>query len=1538
MFSGNVRRIATVVTAEDQATSTLADASSAGDETADSFEGTERSALSMKKAFAASAAVTGTLVATLGQLVRTHGETEQTFSRMQAVAGATDEEMGQIEETAARVGRELPVSMGQAAEAMEQLSFAGFDAEESMAAAEGVANIATASIMDMGESAQVTAQLLNAFDLEAENVNQVTSSLAGTFSSSALNLQELADGMQRVAPVANTVGVEVREAAAAVGVLADQGMSGRRAAGGLREVLQRITDEGDAGDTLREINLEVDDLIDNEGELRNLNEVFGTLSEGFEEAEGQAERLRLATELAGRRGARALLPLLDNTEELESKIADNMRTEIQGAIGDMHQLEESELSDISTLMGLDEDIDPTEFGPMELVEQMEALRDEGESQEDVQRRLTTAFDISEQAAEALVNDLDNAETSNEELAEAIGGSVTASEIAQSQMSTTAGAIEFLTSSYEAMTFAIFDGAGPAIEWASMRMAEFVNLLASNDDALRRFGQLLIVLTGVFGTLTAAIGAKMVAMSSFGAVLGGATASVLGTVGSLTSLSGIMGALSSAAIPAVGASLLALAKPIAIIVAVVGVLYGTFRVLQEFWEQDFMGLQSNVQDIASVFQSAFGGMVTAAEHLLPPLLTVGRVVATVLGGAIAVVVAGLVGVISELVRAGDAVWTVIDAIVPFGAIADEASVAVSLLQDGFEAMQPHLSTFAGLMGTVWDVVSPVVRVLGGLAVGLGVVTAAFIGLVNPVTLAVGAIIGAVMVLGGLWDVLTGIFDAANWRELASGAMSAIVDGFSAFIDAPVEAIWGLAASIMSLLPGSDADEGPLSGLTDAALAIPRTLAEGILSLASYPADMLRHALELMLDVHPLGDVFRMGAELIGEAASGISSRAQDVVRAVRDIFGSPRDLIDPRNWLRAGVTVITAVGEGFLDGRSAVISALDDVIPLPLDILELDTWMEAGGNVMSALGDGISSAASAPVDAISDVASSVRDRLPFSDAAAGPLSTLTDAGPEIPSAIASGITDLTDAPVSALESVLSTLVDLHPLGEFFEQGAGLMLEAAEGIRSRAEEVFRSIRDIFGSPRDLLDPSNWLQAGEVVLGAVADGMLAVQSRIIGVLDEVVPLPLDVLDVSEYVESGEALISAVTDGIEDMASAPVDAVASIASDVRDRLPFSDARTGPLSTLSDAGRAIPSVLADGVRGAARAPINAVSDIAGRITDVLPPGSTVVSSLSSLGRDAMGRLADGIRGAVSVVSNAAGRAADALISAISGALDTISGMTDRASEIGSSIGGALSDGISEAGDRVTSTASDIAGTVGDTMQSGSEAMGDMASSGRSVATTFSEGMSDATSSVTGSASDMASSTRDYMPYSDARQGPLSDITESGRALLSTFGEGVSEEQDAVVSALSGSLSTVREHLPFSDAHEGPLADLSDSGRALVQTVAGGVAESGGAVASAFTESVDVPVDELGERFPGFGGEGSAAPAVAGTTADQPVGSGEGDTTVDEGNTFDIDVNMELNVDVDNIRDTDDLQVEIRRMADELSSEALKDLERRIKQELGFNA
>ena len=84
-----------------------------------------------------------------------------------------------------------------------------------------------------------------------------------------------------------------------------------------------------------------------------------------------------------------------------------------------------------------------------------------------------------------------------------------------------------------------------------------------------------------------------------------------------------------------------------------------------------------------------------------------------------------------------------------------------------------------------------------------------------------------------------------------------------------------------------------------------------------------------------------------------------------------------------------------------------------------------------------------------------------------------------------------------------------------------------------------------------------------------------------------------ISGVGDAGKAIVSDFASGISDAAGQAADAVDGVVSSVRDKLPGSDAREGPLDDLSKTGPAIPRMLADGIHSDMRRVQNASSRLA---------------------------------------------------------------------------------------------------------------------------------------------------------------------------------------------------------------------------------------------------------------------------------------------------------------------------------------------------------
>ena len=90
--------------------------------------------------------------------------------------------------------------------------------------------------------------------------------------------------------------------------------------------------------------------------------------------------------------------------------------------------------------------------------------------------------------------------------------------------------------------------------------------------------------------------------------------------------------------------------------------------------------------------------------------------------------------------------------------------------------------------------------------------------------------------------------------------------------------------------------------------------------------------------------------------------------------------------------------------------------------------------------------------------------------------------------------------------------------------------------------------------------------------------------------------------FKESGKKILTTFTEGIKSAISAPVDAIKGGLQKIRNMLPFSDAKTGPLSTLTLSGHRTMTTYAAGLQQAAATPAEAVEGSLSRVSAQLAP------------------------------------------------------------------------------------------------------------------------------------------------------------------------------------------------------------------------------------------------------------------------------------------------------------------------------------------------
>jgi TP901 family phage tail tape measure protein len=165
------------------------------------------------------------------------------LNELQAVTQATGLQMAKVGQVAKDLGADMTLpatSAADAAAAMVELAKGGLSVDEAMQAAKGTLQLAAAAQVDGATAAELQAAALNSFGLAADQAGRVADILANTANASASSMIDVGNSLKYVAPVSAALKVSIEDTAAAIGLLANQGIKGEQAGTSLRGILASL--------------------------------------------------------------------------------------------------------------------------------------------------------------------------------------------------------------------------------------------------------------------------------------------------------------------------------------------------------------------------------------------------------------------------------------------------------------------------------------------------------------------------------------------------------------------------------------------------------------------------------------------------------------------------------------------------------------------------------------------------------------------------------------------------------------------------------------------------------------------------------------------------------------------------------------------------------------------------------------------------------------------------------------------------------------------------------------------------------------------------------------------------------------------------------------------------------------------------------------------------------------------------------------------------------------------------------------------------
>lgn len=259
---------------------------------------------------------------------------EEGMSKVEAISGATGDDLEALKELAKEMGATTRFSATQAAEGLEYMALAGWETQEMLDGLPGVLDLAAASGEDLGRTSDIVTDGLSAFGMKAKESGRFADVLAAASANANTDVSGLGAAFQYVAPVAGALNFTIEDTATAIGLMSDNGIKGQKAGTALRTMMTNLAKPTEAmQEEMEKLNIS---LTDGEGEMKSFDAIMSDLRKGFDGLTEEQKASAAAT-IFGKQAMSGALAIIGSTDDEYNKLSKSI-ADSEGAASEMAEV------------------------------------------------------------------------------------------------------------------------------------------------------------------------------------------------------------------------------------------------------------------------------------------------------------------------------------------------------------------------------------------------------------------------------------------------------------------------------------------------------------------------------------------------------------------------------------------------------------------------------------------------------------------------------------------------------------------------------------------------------------------------------------------------------------------------------------------------------------------------------------------------------------------------------------------------------------------------------------------------------------------------------------------------------------------------------------------------------------------------------------------------------------------------------------------------------------------------------------------------
>lgn len=269
---------------------------------------------------AATAAVTGA--------VEAGSSFESQMSTVEAISGATEKQIIQLEEKAKEMGATTQFTATESGQAMEYMAMAGWKTKDMLSGISGIMDLAAASGEDLAGTSDIVTDALTAFNLKAKDAAHFSDVLAQAASNSNTNVSMMGETFKYVAPIAGSLNYSAEDTAVSIGLMANAGIKASQSGTALRKIMSETAGGitlvskayAKAGQKTGKYKIETANA---DGSMKDWSQTVEVLREQFSKMTEEEQAMN-AESIAGKTAMSGLLAIVNASDKDYKKLTNSI--------------------------------------------------------------------------------------------------------------------------------------------------------------------------------------------------------------------------------------------------------------------------------------------------------------------------------------------------------------------------------------------------------------------------------------------------------------------------------------------------------------------------------------------------------------------------------------------------------------------------------------------------------------------------------------------------------------------------------------------------------------------------------------------------------------------------------------------------------------------------------------------------------------------------------------------------------------------------------------------------------------------------------------------------------------------------------------------------------------------------------------------------------------------------------------------------------------------------------------------------------------